>query len=501
MKKINFQPGSLPIITLMNDISDVRRGGLDLQPEYQRNFVWSNEFKDKLLLSLAKRYPIGNITIRKMDVANSKGARQEVVDGQQRLRTIYDFINNEYEINYETSKEIIEETKDLFLEDNSKEVVKVLKKYEQCKKFKLNYLNIPELLKRNIDAFPLSVTSISDATDEQVTEYFRFVQNQERLRAGEIIKSFPESNLEKYLSMINDKERLLCVLNFPDSRLEFDKIFYSIIGLLDKKINFGVTDNTIKDYVSEKKEDLTGDALNYVNNIIKGLNKISELNDQPILTNKRYIKFLLLVLAFDYIDLTDLENSLYKLNIINVKLSSFNSAKKDVVNETFEGEEDLIEDYRSLALISKGAHPLERVKDRMLIIKRIMECNKQAPLTNKIDTILVAAEKTGFNKEFLENNCWFAVAISSNMLTKIKYIAAYQKSPIKAVTHYAEIDRIEPYEDTGKYIIYFKGKAKKLKRFIPLNPKNPNRTPQGRVYTNINKILEANSKTTVDDLF
>ena len=104
-------------------------------------------------------------------------------------------------------------------------------------------------------------------------------------------------------------------------------------------------------------------------------------------------------------------------------------------------------------------------------------------------------------KEFLENNCWFAVAISSNMLTKIKYIAAYQKSPIKAVTHYAEIDRIEPYEDTGKYIIYFKGKAKKLKRFIPLNPKNPNRTPQGRVYTNINKILEANSKTTVDDLF
>lgn len=147
----------------MNDISDVRRGGLDLQPEYQRNFVWSNEFKDKLLLSLAKRYTIGNITIRKMDVANSKGARQEVVDGQQRLRTIYDFINNEYEINYETSKEIIDETKDLFLEDKSKEVAKVLKKYEQGKKFKLNYLNIPEILKRNIDVFPLSVTSISDA--------------------------------------------------------------------------------------------------------------------------------------------------------------------------------------------------------------------------------------------------------------------------------------------------------------------------------------------------
>ena len=78
MKKINFQPGSLPIITLMNDISEVRRGGLDLQPEYQRNFVWNDEFKDKLLLSLAKRYPIGNITIRKMDIADGPGVRVSI---------------------------------------------------------------------------------------------------------------------------------------------------------------------------------------------------------------------------------------------------------------------------------------------------------------------------------------------------------------------------------------------------------------------------------------
>lgn len=500
MKKINFQPGSLPILTLMNDIAEVRRGGLDLQPEYQRNFVWNNEFKDKLLLSLAKRYPIGNITLRRMDNYNAKGARQEVVDGQQRLTSIYNFINNEYEIGYQTSKEILDETKELFATDNSKEVKKVLKKYEQGKKFNLNYSNIPDSLKRMIDAFPLSVTSISDATDEQVAEYFRFVQNQERLRAGEIIKSFPKSILEKYLSMINDKEKLLIVLNFPDSRLEFDKIFYSIIGLLDKKINFGVTDNVIKNYVSTKTEELSGDTLTYVNNIIDGLNKISLLQDQPICTNKRYIKFLLLMLAFKYIDLNNLEGALYKLNIINGKLSSFNSAKKDIVSDTFIDEEELIEDYRSLALISKGAHPFERVKECMQTIKRIIDIDETS-IDNKIDTILVAAEESGFKREFLGNNCWYAVAISSNMLNKIKYIAVYQKKPIKAVTYYAEVNHIEPYEDSGKYILYFNGKAKKLRRPIPLNPKNPNKTPQGRVYTSINKILDANSKTTVDDLF
>lgn len=117
------------------------------------------------------------------------------------------------------------------------------------------------------------------------------------------------------------------------------------------------------------------------------------------------------------------------------------------------------------------------------------------------DTIIVSAEESGFKEEFLGNNRWFAVTIGINMLDKLKYIAVYQKSPIKAITYYAEIANIDLYKDTGKYIIYFNGEAKKLKRPIPLNPKNSNKAPQGRVYTNIRRILNANSKTTLDDIF
>ena len=231
---------------------------------------------------------------------------------------------------------------------------------------------LPESLKRIIDAFPLAVTSISDATDEQVTEYFRFVQNQERLRAGELINSMPESILEKYLLKINDKEKLLNIINFPDSRMEFDKVFYSLIGFLDKKINFGVTDKVIKDYVSEKSNDLSGDALLYVNNMINGLNEIGKLEKLQISTNKRMLKFLLLLLAFDYIDYNQLDQTLIKLNDINIKLSAFNSAKKDVVETTFIKEKDLIETYRNIALISKGAHPFDRVYLRMTDLKDIL---------------------------------------------------------------------------------------------------------------------------------
>lgn len=128
----------------------------------------------------------------------------------------------------------------------------------------------------------------------------------------------------------------------------------------------------------------------------------------------------------------------------------------------------------------------------------IVENNNQI---HEIDTILVSAEENGFKEEFLGNNRWYAVQISINMLDKLKYIAVYQKSPIKAITYYAEISNIDLYEDTGKYVIYFNGSPKKLKKSIPLNSKNPNKAPQGRVYTNINKILNANSKTTLDDIF
>ena len=133
--------------------------------------------------------------------------------------------------------------------------------------------------------------------------------------------------------------------------------------------------------------------------------------------------------------------------------------------------------------------------------------NEQEEIMNDIEnveelnTILVAAYEDGFQSEFIENNRWYAVNIGINRIESLKYIAVYQKRPIKAITYYAEIENIELYKDTGKYIIYFKDKAKKLKQPIPLNPKNTNKAPQGRVYTNINKILNADSKTTMDDIF
>lgn len=372
MSKINFQPGSLPIQTLVNEINNMRRGGLDTQPFYQRGYIWNDDFKAKLILSITKGYPIGNITIRNLNNPNEKGARKEVVDGQQRLTTITNFMDDEFEVKGDIANTIIESNEELFMEEDSKVVRRIYKKYKNGKKTSIKYSEFPEMLKGNFNAFPLAVTSISNADNNQVTEYFRFVQNQERLKAGEILNAMPESILEKYVNAISDKDVLLKTLNFRDNRMEFEKVFYSIIGLFDKKINFGVTDNIIKNYVGNKHEDLEAEVCKKVEQMIDGLNYIitnSEKITVNVPMNKRGLKLLLLLLGFNYISLDRIDIVIKNLYSINEQLSAFNSAKRNIVNETFAGySEEEIEQFRNIALITKGAHPYERVNDRVRIL-------------------------------------------------------------------------------------------------------------------------------------
>lgn len=84
---------------------------------------------------------------------------------------------------------------------------------------------------------------------------------------------------------------------------------------------------------------------------------------------------------------------------------------------------------------------------------------QNSEVENDFDTIVVPAKSEGFIQCFIHENCWFAVRISAKHLSKLKYIAAYQVAPVASITHIAEIDSIQPYNNTGKYIIYFKSSA------------------------------------------
>ena len=85
-------------------ISDIRNQDLVL-PEFQREFVWSREQAKQLLVSLTQRYPIGGILLWKTQhppelknissLDSRLGTYQLILDGQQRLTTLYMLVTGE----------------------------------------------------------------------------------------------------------------------------------------------------------------------------------------------------------------------------------------------------------------------------------------------------------------------------------------------------------------------------------------------------------------------
>lgn len=368
-----FSYDSRPIQTLLNQIRNInKRDGIDLQPEYQRGYIWSSDFKDKLLYSIIKCYPIGNISLRVRTEKNPKGAMQEVVDGQQRLTTVYKFIENEYIIQSEISKDIIRYIVEYMDGDTDEKLSKLKRKLNNKGKVAISFKQLPQAIQDNILAYNISITNITNASDDEITEYFRYLQNQERLRAGEFLNSIPDTALEKYLNSIENKEILLSKLSFQNKRKQFDRVFYSIIGLVDGQIGFGVTDKEVMKFLDGCRE-INEDTVNKVNYLVEVLNTIAKDDTIPvnyITCNARAMKFLILLVILKLVDFKkDCKCKLKALSAINMKLSAFSSAKADSVQCAFSGySKAVIEEYRLLALISKGGHSYKRVENRMQIL-------------------------------------------------------------------------------------------------------------------------------------
>ena len=389
-ERLEFALESFAITTLITNIRIIEFGGLDLRPKYQRNYIWKNDFKDKLIYSIIKSYPIGNIIIRQLKKPNEKGAMSEIVDGQQRLTTIYEFMEGRYEIHSEFSRKIIEEIQDFYGERTDPQFEKLRKKLNNKGNIKLKYSDLRSVMPGKFEGFNISVTKIIEATDTDITEYFRFLQNQETLRAGEILNSLTNSKMEKYLLKIDDLNTFCHILGFDNERKEFDKLFYNIIGLFDDKVSLGTPDSIIKKYVTTTDNITKGEK--EVNTLLWQINKITEENRDKVILygiKKRYIKFLMMLMGFGLIDFTtDTENKLKALEEIDNKLSVFFSSKPDVVMEEFKGfSNGVIEEYRAIALISKGAQTLERVKNRMEILTYYVENIEEKEKTSGIPII------------------------------------------------------------------------------------------------------------------
>jgi hypothetical protein len=152
---------------------------LFLKPPYQRKPVWTDNQKEYLIDTILKDYFIPEIYIHRVTEKDGKSI-YNVVDGQQRIRSILEFIAGAFELSNEY--------------------------FTEFSGYKFD--DLPEDSKIKIWSYPLFIREITNATEEEVRSVFRRMNknvvslNAQELRhatySGEFIKLMESISEDDY---------------------------------------------------------------------------------------------------------------------------------------------------------------------------------------------------------------------------------------------------------------------------------------------------------------
>lgn len=187
-------------IQLETIISRIKKGTLNLQPDFQRGEVWSPAKQKKLIDTILRRW-----TIPPIHVVPSSDETEEVLDGQQRLAAIRDFCDGKFAIdgNIQPYNEFIYSLNDFKYEDLDEKIKARFLRYEISFVTLIDYEpSEPAELFDRLNQ-PMKLTSA-----EQRNAYMGETRNQIK----ELVSFFEESGASKE------------TIGFSNSRLAYDEI-------------------------------------------------------------------------------------------------------------------------------------------------------------------------------------------------------------------------------------------------------------------------------------
>lgn len=142
----------------------IESGALDLQPNFQRGEVWPKSKKQRLIDSVLREWHVPPIHV----IENPNTRMQEVLDGQQRLVAIRDFVRGEFAVDG-LIEPLDSKIKDL---DGKK------------------YKNLPNEIQRQFDQFTLRLYRIVDFKPAEPAELFYRLNQPSNLTGAEQRNAF-----------------------------------------------------------------------------------------------------------------------------------------------------------------------------------------------------------------------------------------------------------------------------------------------------------------------
>lgn len=223
---MHLTPSDPDIATLYRKIKQAR---LDLQPNFQRGEVWGKTKKQRLIDSILRGWHIPPIHV--IQVPNSD--KQEVLDGQQRLAAIRDFMDGEFPINGHQDPQ---EKYILELDGLSWDI-------------------LPREIRGKIEDFTIRVLTISDYNPGEPGELFYRLNQPTNLTAAEQRNAyFGEARqqvkyLSEYMTNLGFKRE---TIGFSNSRMAYDDLISKFIltlenGTLKKKITANTVTSRYRD--------------------------------------------------------------------------------------------------------------------------------------------------------------------------------------------------------------------------------------------------------------
>lgn len=220
--EMNKKPYALPTICRM-------KARVDATPDYQRPPVWSRKQKQLLMDTILRSYDIPKFYWRSVD--REDGIRFEVIDGQQRLRAIWEFEQDGYPLAKDAEP------------INGVEVAG------------LKFSDLPEDIQEHFDTYMLDVVIVTDAKDdaqeEEVRDMFLRLQNGTTLKAQEK-RNAMGGGLRDFVKKVAGHE-FFEKCKFTNSRFTYDHVAAQCIliemeggpaNVKDSNLNRLYTDNS-----------------------------------------------------------------------------------------------------------------------------------------------------------------------------------------------------------------------------------------------------------------
>lgn len=191
--------------------ADIKDGELDLRPDFQRGEVWTTKKKKLLIDSILREWYIP--PIHTISVGNGKA---EVLDGQQRLTAIRDFLDNQFQI-------------DGFIEPKDDDIVEL-----HGKKFK----DLSAEIQRKIERFGITIYEITDYNQGEPSELFYRLNQTIKLTSSEARNAIfgdVRNDISSFVSYMDQLGVDKSILGFSNSRMAYNDLLSRVCLLLEKK--------------------------------------------------------------------------------------------------------------------------------------------------------------------------------------------------------------------------------------------------------------------------